>query len=135
MPKGAGPSVLVAENNPVERAVMCSFLEALGVFPDSAAHGREALDACRMRNYDLIFLECRMPVMDGFATAREIRAWEAGIGKRAYIVGTAEKAGEDWAGPGLPQGMDALLVKPLNLEAVRESLRRATGDRANPPPG
>jgi CheY-like chemotaxis protein len=129
MPKGAGPWVLVAENNPVERSVMCSFLEALGVFPDSAAHGREVLDACRMRDFDLIFLACRMPGMDGFAAVAEIRSWEAGKGKRAYIVGMAEKAGEDWAGPGLPQGMDALHIKPLNLEVVRESLHRATGKR------
>jgi len=84
-----------------------------------------------MRVYDLIFLECRMPVMDGFAAVREIRAGETGKGRRAYIVGMAEKAGEDWAGPGLPQGMDALIIKPLNLEAVRESLHGATSKRQN----
>jgi CheY-like chemotaxis protein len=134
MPKEAGPSVLVAENNPVERSLMCSLLESLGIFPDSAAHGREALDACRMRAYDLIFLECRMPVMDGFVAVAEIRAGEAGKGKRTYIVGMAEKAGEDWAGPGLPQGMDALIIKPVNLEAIRESLREAMGNRQNTRP-
>lgn len=123
--------MLVAENNPVERAMMCSILESLGIFPDSAAHGREALDACRMRAYDLVFLECRMPVMDGIAAVAEIRAGEAGKEKRAYIVGMAEKAGEDWAGPGLPQGMDVLITKPLNLEVVRDSLHKAMGNRPN----
>lgn len=120
---------MVAENNPVERALICSCFESLGVFPDSAAHGREILDACRRRAYDVIFLACRMPMMDGFAAAREVRAREAGKGKRAYIVGMAENHDEDWAGPGIPQGMDALIIKPLDIEVVRGLLRTAARDR------
>lgn len=134
MPKVPGPLVLVAENNPVERALICSYLESLGVFPDSAAHGRETLAACRGRDYDLIFLECSMPVMDGFVTVREIRAGEAGKGKRAYIVGMTGRTGEDWAGPGLPQGMDAMIRKPPTVEVLREHLQRVEQDRGKGKP-
>jgi CheY-like chemotaxis protein len=120
MNKVARASVLVAVNNPVDRALLCSYLESLGIFPDAAAHGREALDAFRKRAYDLVFMECGMPVMDGFAAIREIRAAEAGKGTRASIVGIAEKAGEDWAGTGLPQGMDALVRKPVAPDDVKK---------------
>ena len=75
-----------------------------------------------------------MPVMDGFSAVAEIRAGEAGKGKRAFIVGMAEKAGEDWAGPGLPQGMEALIIKPVNLEVIRDSFRKAMGNRQNSRP-
>ena len=129
MNKDARPSVLVADNNPVDRALLCSYLESLGIFPDAAAHGREALDAFRKRAYDLIFMGCRMPVMDGFAAVREIRSAEAGKGTRACIVGLADKAGEDRAGTGLPPGMDALVHKPLDPDDVRKYVAAAIGDR------
>lgn len=132
MNKDARPSVLVADNNPVDRALLCSYLENLGIFPDAAAHGREALDAFRKRAYDLVFMGCRMPVMDGFAAVREIRAAEAGKETRARIVGIAEKAekaGEDWAGNGLPQGMDALIHKPVAPADVKKFVAAALRDR------
>lgn len=124
--------MLVAENNPVARALICSYLERLGVFPDAAAHGGECLDACRMHVYDLVFLECRMPVMDGFVAAREIRAGEAGKGKRAYIVGMAEVA-EAGSAPVLPHGMDALVIKPLDFDTVCRHFRKACEDRGPGP--
>jgi CheY-like chemotaxis protein len=128
MNKDARPSVLVADNNPVDRALLCSYLENLGIFPDAAAHGREALDAFRRHAYSLVFMECRMPVMDGFAAVREIRAAESGKGTRACIVGIVEKDGEDWAGNGLPQGMDALVHKPVAPEDVKKFVAAALRD-------
>jgi CheY-like chemotaxis protein len=131
MNKDARPSVLVAVNNPVDRALLCSYLETLGIFPDAAAHGREALDAFRKRAYGLVFMECGMPVMDGLVAIREIRVAEAGKGTRARIVGIAEKAGEqDWAGTGLPQGMDALIHKPVAPEDVKKFVVAILGDQA-----
>lgn len=129
MNKDARPSVLVADNNPVDRALLCSYLENLGIFPDAAAHGREALDAFRKRAYHLVFMECRMPVMDGLAAVREIRAAESGTGPRACIVGMAEKTGENGAGSGLPHGMDALVHKPVAPEDVRKFVAAALRDR------
>jgi CheY-like chemotaxis protein len=131
MPKVAGTPVLVAVNNPVERSLICSYLESLGIFPDSAAHGRETLDACRSRAYVLIFLECRMPGMDGFAAVHEIRVGEAGKGKRVYIVGVMDRFGEDGTVSGLPHGMDALIIKPLNPDVIKEYLQRAILLRGN----
>jgi CheY-like chemotaxis protein len=112
-------AVLVVDDNPVERTLICSYLEALGIFADSAAHGREALDACRTRSYDLIFMDSRMPIMDGAAAVREIRAAEADTGRRARIVGMTDRPGEATRPV---EGADIGLSKPLEAHMVREQV-------------
>jgi len=68
--------VLVAEDNIVNQKVAVRMLEKLGMRPDLAADGREAVDMFGLVPYDLIFMDCQMPEMDGYAAAREIRRKE-----------------------------------------------------------
>lgn len=128
MARDAGPAVLVAEDNPVARALICSYLEALGIFPDAAAHGREALDAYRSRPYDLIFMDCRMPVMDGMAAAREIRVLEAAGGRRVRIVGMSDEPGAGGMRV-IPAAMDALIATPGDGGDFREQVDIVLRDR------
>lgn len=112
-------SVLVAENNPRERTLLCSCLEDMGLFPDAAANGREAVEACRARAYDLIIMACRMPVLDGPAAAREIRAAEEGGRRRARIIGIAPGPGEWGPEKAIPPGMDAVIPSRSDEAGLR----------------
>lgn len=125
MAREAALSVLVVDNNPVDRSLICSYFESLGIFAESAAHGREALIACSGRPFRLILMQCKMPVMDGLAAAREIRAGEAGKAERARIVGMIANPGPGAAKPDLPEGMDGLLLKPFNIDDLQEHIDAA----------
>jgi CheY-like chemotaxis protein len=121
-------AVLVAENNPAARAMICSRLEGLGVFPDAAANGREAVEASRNRVYDLIILACRMPVLDGAGAAREIRVNEEMRSRRPRIVGITGEAPP--AGPrnAVPSGMDALIGSPYDEAVLADQIRLLSRD-------
>jgi CheY-like chemotaxis protein len=118
-------AVLVAENNPLERTLICSCLERLGVFPDAAANGREAVAATRIRTYDLIIMACRMPVLDGPAAALEIRAGETGKtggSRKARIIGMSAEVSASSPREAIPPGMDALAGFPLDEAVLREQV-------------
>jgi hypothetical protein len=77
--------VLVAEDNLVNQRVAAAMLAKLGQTVDVAINGREAALRVRQNHYDLVFMDCQMPELDGFAATREIRAGEGpGSGCRSW---------------------------------------------------
>jgi signal transduction histidine kinase/CheY-like chemotaxis protein len=82
--------VLVAEDNPVNQKVAVRMLERVGLRPDVAGDGREAVAMCGFLPYDLIFMDCQMPELDGYAAAAEIRKRQKPDGRVAIIAMTAE---------------------------------------------
>ena len=58
--------ILLVEDNIVNQMVAAKMLEQLGIRADCVANGKEAVTACNSINYDLVFMDCRMPEMDGF---------------------------------------------------------------------
>ncbi len=89
--KSAEVRILLVEDNPVNREVACGMLETLHCRIDTAENGREALAATEMREYDLVFMDCQMPEMDGLTATRLIREREATFVKRETqgTIGTA----------------------------------------------
>jgi PAS domain S-box-containing protein len=85
--------ILVVEDNPVNQAVAQAMLEDLGCSVDIAEDGLEALEAMTGRSYDLIFMDCQMPTMDGFEATKAIRGREAachrGADARVEVPGKA----------------------------------------------
>lgn len=120
--------LLVVEDNVTNQEVAELALDTLGYKTDLAADGREALAMLRQaqeqgRPYRLVLLDCQMPVLDGYETAREWRRWEAQSGLPPVIiiamtanamVGDREKC--------LAAGMDDYLSKPLQLELLQATL-------------
>jgi CheY-like chemotaxis protein len=113
--------VLVAEDNIVNQKVAVSMLERLGVRADVAGNGREAVAMCAMLPYDVVFMDCQMPEMDGWEAAAEIRKHEGAARRASIIAMTAEALGRDRC---INAGMDDFLPKPVRFEDLAEVLQR-----------
>jgi CheY-like chemotaxis protein len=113
----------VAEDNPVNQKVAARLLERLGMEVDVAADGSQALELWRRRDYDLVLLDCQMPVLDGYRTATTLRAEEERDEHVPIVALTANAMAEDRARC-LNAGMDDYLAKPVRLEDLREVVER-----------
>src|ERR1019366_6919205 len=120
---GLSVRVLVAEDNAVNQKVAVLILGKLGIRPDLAANGREAVEMFEMKPYDLIFMDCQMPELDGYAASREIRRRER-RGRLVTIVAMTAEAMEGSRGLCLDAGMDDYISKPVKRSEICEALRK-----------
>ena len=118
----AGVRVLLAEDNPVGALLAKTLLRREGCVVETAGTGEEAVQALRRARYDLVFMDMRMPGMDGPAAARAIRA---GGDDTPILALTANAFAEDRRAC-LEAGMNDHLVKPLEPEALKAALARWT---------
>jgi CheY-like chemotaxis protein len=110
--------ILVADDQAVNRKLTMRQLEKLGVSVDVAVNGREALEAVLRTPYDLIFMDCHMPEMDGLHATREIRK----AGKRTPVIGFTASLGELDRDQCLAAGMDDYMVKPVSQAELHRVL-------------
>jgi signal transduction histidine kinase/CheY-like chemotaxis protein/ligand-binding sensor domain-containing protein len=115
--------VLVAEDNVVNQKVAVRMLERLGLRADVAANGREAVRMFELLPYDLVFMDCQMPEMDGYEAAQEIRRRERPDRHVGIIAMTAD-AMAGCRERCLEAGMDDFVGKPVAMEALFEALQR-----------
>ncbi|WP_153788889.1 hybrid sensor histidine kinase/response regulator [Pseudomonas sp. EMN2] len=128
-----GLHVLVAEDNPVNQAILKEQLEALGCSAVVAANGELALHLWQPAEFDLVLTDVNMPVMDGYELAMALREQDAGL----PIIGITANAMREEGIRCMAAGMNAWLVKPLSLQTLREQLARLCNlsqQDTNPPP-
>ncbi len=118
----AGTRVLLAEDNPVGALLARTLLRREGCVVETAATGEEAVAALKRARYDMVFMDMRMPGMDGPAATRVIRAG----GDRTPILALTANAFAEDRKLCLEAGMDDHLVKPLEPERLRAALARWT---------
>ena len=128
----AGLRALVAEDNPVNQLVLKRFLERHGLQVEVVANGEEAVRRCQAGAFDMIFMDCRMPVLDGYEATRRIRRIERDRGRRTPIVAITANAMSSDRELCEGAGMDDYLTKPIQpAELARCVARYALGSTPN----
>jgi signal transduction histidine kinase/ActR/RegA family two-component response regulator len=116
-------SVLVAEDNAVNQTIISAMLRHLGHTATLAATGRQALDALAREDFDLVLMDCNMPVMDGMEATRLLRAGNAGArDARIPVIALTANAMEGDREMCLAAGMDEFLPKPVTIAALRKTI-------------
>ncbi|MEI7769883.1 MAG: response regulator [Chloroflexales bacterium] len=131
-----GLAILVAEDNPVNRAMALRQIERLGYAADSVINGREAVDAVRRRRYDLILMDLQMPELDGDLASRAIRELGDAVHQPVIVAVTANAMDGDRERC-LAAGMDDYLTKPVLIADLRQAIGRVVppaGQAAPAPP-
>jgi signal transduction histidine kinase/DNA-binding NarL/FixJ family response regulator len=126
-PDSAPLAVLVAEDHAVNREVAVRLLEHLGCDVQVADNGKRAREAVLARHFDLVFMDCQMPEMDGFEATRAIRAHELATGaQRVPIVALTANALVGDPERCFAAGMDDFVSKPFSVGKLRSALERWT---------
>lgn len=122
-PQFPGARILAADDSPVNREVVKEALKRLGAEPTLVSDGEEAIAAFKAGEFDLVLMDCSMPVLDGLEATRRIRALEKGTGTRIPIVALTahvENGDNNWRAA----GMDEYVTKPFTLIELATAISR-----------
>ena len=118
---GHGERILVAEDNTTNQLVVLAQLQKLGYRADAVTNGAEAVEAVKRGGYDLVLMDCEMPVMDGYEATHQIRtSLQSAIPIVSLTADVTSPARERC----LSSGMDGYLSKPLELPQLAKMLDR-----------
>jgi CheY-like chemotaxis protein len=133
-PETSGPArrVLVVEDNVVNQLVAAGLLEALGYGTRIVDDGAAALTALAEEQFDAVLMDVQMPLMDGYAATRAIRAGEADGGRRLPVIAMTAAAVEGERERCLAAGMDDFLTKPVDAAALALVLDQWVGTTSAP---
>jgi two-component system, sensor histidine kinase and response regulator len=120
--------VLLVEDNRVNQLVAARMLKGFGIDAAVALDGAQALAAVQQQPFDLVLMDCQMPVMDGYDATRAIRAWEDANavrrGSRISIVAMTANAMQGDREKCIAAGMDDYLSKPIKRDVLSAALQR-----------
>jgi two-component system sensor histidine kinase/response regulator len=124
----AGSIVLLVEDNEVNREVAVGMLTALGCRVEIAEHGAAAVALYPKHRWDAVFMDCQMPVMDGFAAVAAIRTYEARHSlRRAPVIALTANAMDGDRDRCVTAGMDDFVSKPFTMIQLRSALEKWLG--------
>lgn len=118
--------ILLVEDNEVNRKVIIAMLKSIDMTCDVAMDGKEAYQAVLKKDYDIVFMDCQMPVMDGYEATGKIRNAEVGS-KHTKIIAMTANAMEGDREKCLKVGMDDYISKPINTEILFRMIEETKG--------
>jgi CheY-like chemotaxis protein len=122
--------ILVAEDNTISTKVIRGMLGKLNLQPDTASNGEEALQAMKAQRYDLVLMDCEMPILDGFSATQQLRAWEVSNQRiRTPIVALTAHILAEHKERARQAGMDGHMSKPVELSQLRELIEHWVAQR------
>lgn len=119
--------ILVVEDNRTNQMVITGLLKRFNIYPYLVGDGREALEACHSQDFDLILMDCLMPIMDGYEATREIRKLERqkeGGDLHVPIIALTGNSTIEDRQRARDAGMDDFMTKPVTPAAIEAMLRR-----------
>ncbi|MCC5663238.1 CHASE3 domain-containing protein [Nostoc sp. CHAB 5784] len=122
--------ILLAEDNLVNQKVALKQLDSLGYKADVVANGKEVLQLLEKIPYDLILMDCQMPILDGLETTKEIHRWQEdtfALRRRPVVIAMTANAMKEDEERCLNAGMDDYLSKPVFKEKLAATLEHWTG--------
>ncbi|MDZ8118385.1 response regulator [Pontiella agarivorans] len=120
-----GIKVLLAEDNVVNQKVATAILRKAGCVVDTADNGQDAIQRVRAESYDVVLMDCQMPVMDGFEATTIIRGMQTPLSDIPIIAITAHAMKDDKL-KCIEGGMDDYVSKPVNRHALIELINKYT---------
>ena len=125
-PARSGLSVLLVEDNVVNQTLARALLKRMGHTVTSVNNGQEAVDAVAVHAFDIVLMDCQMPVMDGFEATRRIRAGDAGQAQAGVpIVAMTANAMVGDRELCLECGMNDYVTKPIQVPLLKEAIERS----------
>ena len=125
LPVTLSGQILLVEDNPVNQMVARRMLDSLGLDHHCAANGEKALALLDCQHFDLVLMDCQMPVMDGFTATRRLRKREQQEGKvRVPIIAMTANAMKGDREQCLEAGMDDYIAKPVKLSLLQQALQQ-----------
>ncbi|NMM65945.1 response regulator [Clostridium sp. P21] len=122
------PNILLVEDNKMNRKIVITMLKSHDMTCDVAVDGSEALKAVAEKDYDVVFMDCQMPVMDGYECTSKIRLLE-GDKKHTTIIAMTANAMEGDSEKCIKIGMDGYISKPINFDTMFSIIEENTKDR------
>lgn len=114
--------ILIAEDNDLNLQLMGLMCKQLGYEFEVAKNGREAVEKVSVQDFDLVFMDVQMPIMNGLEATKEIRKMDRG--NQLILIGLSANAFEDDQNQALAVGMDDYLTKPLRLAVLASKLEQ-----------
>ncbi|HWQ41408.1 MAG TPA: response regulator, partial [Desulfosporosinus sp.] len=127
-PKNKKPKILLVEDNEMNRKIVIAMLKTQNLTCDVTVNGLEAFQAVLSKNYDIVFMDCQMPEMDGYQSTKKIRKLE-GSSKHTTIIAMTANAMEGDKERCMEAGMDDYLKKPIDFEALFQMIQDNLEDR------
>ncbi len=121
-PVNSQTNILIVEDNVVNQSLISHLITNAGYRCDIVSNGKEALDILEKSNYDLIFMDCHMPVMDGFEATKAIRELERKSKTHTPIIALTADVLKENIQKCLDTGMDGHLAKPIDYKMLLEKI-------------
>jgi two-component system, sensor histidine kinase and response regulator len=120
---------LIVEDNPINQEVANLQLKKLGLTSVICGNGKEAVDLIKQQEFDVILMDCQMPVMDGFEATRQIRALSKELKTIPIIIAMTANAMEGDRENCLAIGMDEYVAKPITIDGLKQLLSKLLPNR------
>lgn len=115
--------ILLVEDNVINQKVGIKILERIGVQPDLATNGYEAIQKCRKVPYDIVFMDMEMPIMDGITATVRLREQKDKLPKNPAIIAMTANALREDKERCLAAGMDDFIAKPITVDSIKELIK------------
>jgi PAS domain S-box-containing protein len=122
--------ILIVEDNEVDRTILARKLQYKGYWCDVAENGLDAVNACKNNRYDIVFMDCQMPILDGYEATRIIRQEESDK-NHVMIVALSSSCQRNDYDKCIKAGIDNYLNKPVEIESIMKIIK-AKEEMKNP---